>query len=894
MAAQNNIYFEKNLILLEENHSEVFKVISNNREISNKSEFVYTDNEKPNLKVKTAKNEWIFIHDDKDPGVESEAFLSMVKENSTGVVLMLGMGLGYPVLELLKKRKKLQYIIVFELNIEFFIQALKNMDLTQLFMDKRVMICLGEPEDLTSFMAPANKALMLEDIHTFNLQPCFKVNPSYKRVSSLVFDYINAFNTEGATKTAHGGTFFENRLKHLTSMHHDKKLEDLAGKFKGIPALIIAAGPSLDKNIDQITNAIGKSIIISVDTALPSLLAHGIEPNFMTSIDYKDLTYEKISGSASNPAVRQINLICTSWVAGTVTKQFPANTIFWAFNNNPLENWINLSMGGRMFVGGAGTVAHLNFIAAQMMGCDPIIFVGQDLAFTNNRGHSSNVVLTSDETTKKKLDSGKDIMWVKGIVESKVPTNRQMYGYKHQFEKMIKSSKEKVINSTEGGALIEGAENMPLSQAIDRFCRDRVDFVLNDVHGKAIPLKSMKSTTQQITKLEKIIQKAEKLSGPLKKELAGLKKHSQRVSSFSNLPGRLKKKISDLDACHKKADGNLLWPLFDEMTMEGLRQNEREKQEIEKIEGFPDKYFEWLERSLVRIDKVNKIRIDNLGRFKKQLNKLISYHKSETLLLKRVKKDETDLNGLFDLATLYSETGNYVLLERMLDRYASSINDSAAIQYHYGIIALYRGDYEAAENRFQVALTYDASFAELIDKKRKEKGDYYWKLAKSDNTLTFFGSRIQELLLLKGLKCCPGYEVMKNEFKLFGKNLLNEKNYTDALRHFHQALSVMPDDTDIYITLADIYFALEDFDSGLKYLKKAVSIDKKYAVYWYNMGKNLQSQQDYNGAILAYEHYFIALPEKLTTLKDIGDCHTKLGNMEAAQEAYIQFKKKQN
>ncbi|MCK5349054.1 MAG: tetratricopeptide repeat protein, partial [Desulfobacula sp.] len=91
--------------------------------------------------------------------------------------------------------------------------------------------------------------------------------------------------------------------------------------------------------------------------------------------------------------------------------------------------------------------------------------------------------------------------------------------------------------------------------------------------------------------------------------------------------------------------------------------------------------------------------------------------------------------------------------------------------------------------------------------------------------------------------------------------------------------------------IADIYFATMEFDSGLKYLKTAVSLDKKYAVYWYNMGKNLQSQRDYDGAILAYEQYFIALPEKNIALKEIGDCHTKLGNHEAAQEAYQQFEK---
>lgn len=950
MVASDNDHFEKNMALLKKNHPGVFEIISGDQEYSTKTEIVFSDDNKPNLKVKTSENECVFIHNHEDPGIESKTFLSMVGEHSTGVVLMYGMGLGYSILELLRNRKNLQYMIIFELNIEFFIHAIRQMDLAEIFTDNRVIICLGEPHDLNSFMAPANRALMLEDIHTLNLQSCFQVNQAYEKVSSLVFDYISAFNTEGATKIAHGRTFFENRLKHLTSMHHDKKLEDLAGRFKGVPALIIAAGPSLDKNIDQIAKAIGKAVIISVDTALPNLLNHGIIPDFITSIDYQELTYEKISGSAANPACRQISLICTSWVTDTVPKRFPAKNVFWAFSNNAMENWINVSMGGKMAVGGAGTVAHLNFTSARVLGCSPIIFVGQDLAFSNSRGHASNVVLSSDETTKRVLDSGQDILWVKGLVEPEVPTNRQMCGYKNVFEKMIKESEAKVINSTEGGALILGSENMPLDMAIDKFCTTEMDLDINHVQGQIDPLQSMESIVKMTKKLEKTIQKAEKLAGPIRKKLAGLKKDSQRITSFAFLPEKLKKKISDLDACHKKADNNQLWSIFDEMTMEGLRQNEREKQELDKLEGIPDKYFDWLSRSVERIDKVNTIRINNLGWFKKQLNELISYYTSEKSHLERIKKDETSLNAILELAKLYSQSGNYVLLEQMLDKYASSIENSAAIHYYYGMIALYHGDYETAEDRFQSALNCDDSYRDNIDKKRNEIADNYWKYAKTKN-ISFSGelNAIVGFLLLKGLKCCPGHAAITNEFRQFaendlekikqtfekkeeiksdsskkllkkwidliahkeiseclkkdtlygfyffyGKAWLNEENYQNALAYFQNALTVYPDNPDSYITIADIYFTIKEFDSGLQYLKSAVNLDKKYAVYWYNMGKNLQSQKDYQGAILAYEQYFIALPENISVLKEIGDCYIKLGNMEAAREAYQQFKNRCN
>lgn len=941
-------FFEKNMAMLKANHSHIFDIVSGYSQQNDETKLVESENRKFNLKGKTTDNEWVFIHEPSDPGVEANDFLAMVAENSTGVVLMFGMGLGYTVQELLKKRKKIQCLILFELNVEFLVLAFKHMDLSQMFSDKRLIICAEKPDDLSSIMAPANRSLMLENIHTLSLTPCFKVNKDYGILAPLVADYISAYNAEGNTKIFHGRTFIENRLKHLTSMHHDKKLEDLAGKYKGMPALIVAAGPSLDKNIDQIHKAVGKAVIICVDSALPSLLKHNIQPDFVSSIDYKELTYEKISGVASNPLCKQINLICTTWVTSLVPKIFPAKNVFWAYSRNPLEDWINRSMGGEISIGGAGTVAHLNFVSADIMGCEPIIFVGQDLAFSSRKSHSSNVVLTNEDTVKKMLDNGQEVMWVKGVTESEVPTNRQMQMYRRTFEQMIEESGKNVVNSTEGGALIEGAEHMPLSSAIEQFCDVEINLGIEFVGNKADLLKSMESTLKQVRKIEKVIQKAEKLSGPLQKKLLKLYKGQHSFSSFSELPEALQLKISDLDACHKKADNTPVFSIFDEMTMEGLRQNQREVNAIENLENVPEKYLEWLTRSVARIDQVNKIRMDNLDWFSKQLSSLIRYYKKENSIEKQLKKDKINSKIIDDLAQLYYESSNYVLLEKMLERYASGSEESASIHYYCGIVALYHGDYETAENRFQSALNCDGAYAKSVDQKRNEIADYYFKLAKSlygnaSGTL----NPIVVFLLLKGLKCCPDHTAIKNEFRRFaeddlakikqrleekkeikldsskrllekwihlidrekgirgclkkdkglgfyrfyGKILVDEKKYQEALNHYQRALLIMPDNPDIYIAIADIYFAIENYDSGLHNLKTAVSFDKKYAVYWHNMGKNLQAQKDYNGAILAYEQYFMALPENIAVLKEIGDCHTKLGNLDAAYESYQQFKK---
>ncbi|MBU0970065.1 MAG: DUF115 domain-containing protein [Proteobacteria bacterium] len=947
MGVSEKTVYENNISLLKKNHPLAWGALSmakkpDKMESSHEIELVFTDNGRPNLLVKGARGDTVLIHDGEEPGRESDSFLSMIGQDSTGGALVFGMGLGYLPLELLKQKKKLQYILVFELEPEYFRIALEQMDLTSLLDDKRVILAIGYPENVAGLLRPVKRALMLEDIHTHKFLTCFELNSDYEKLSSAVFNLVSEYNIEGATQSLHGKTFVENRLKHLTSMPHDNRLEELAEKFKGVPALIVAAGPSLDKNIQEIKRAVGKAVIISVDTALPALLKQGIKPDFITSIDYNSPTYEKIADMALDPRSREISLICTSWVAATVSKTFPAKTIFWAFGGTAFENWINHALGGSMSIGGAGTVAHLNFLSAKILGCDPVIFVGQDLAYSYSKEHASEVVFTGTETMEKIL---KDAVWVKGVTEAKVPTTRGMHGYRLLFEEWIETTEGRVINATEGGAWIEGAEHMPLSEAIDLFCSHDICLDIESGGNRIDPSKAMVSMLKKVEQAEKMIKKTGRLADKVIGEVSKLKGKNRKITCLNMLPHKLYKQILTLDSYYNEADKNRLWHMFDEMTMEGLRQNEREINEIERLEGVPEKYLEWLSKSVKRTDRVNGIRQKNLDEFKGKLNFLISFYADEKRLLGRVDNGRMDLADVLSLAEIYFQNGDYTLLDNFLNTYARE--ESSALYYYRGVISLYRRAYENAEKFFDQALTLDDTFKEKIDAKRREMAEYYydWALTVPFNSLSDLESQSGIYMRLKGLKCFSGHalltdgfwelakkdleKVLQNVqeggaearsfnketlrawvgllikadpihqciprdvqvafFRHYGKILLDEKKFDKVFENYKSALSLMPDMPELYVALTDLCFSMEKFDEGFQYLRTAVSLDRNYAVYWNNIGDNLQARGDFKGAIISYENYFTAFPKKIESLKKICDCHLNLGNMEAAEDAQRQF-----
>lgn len=55
------------------------------------------------------------------------------------------------------------------------------------------------------------------------------------------------------------------------------------------PVFAVAAGPSLDKNINELSRVKGRYPIFAVDTALPTMIKHGIKPDFCVTVEVDPL-----------------------------------------------------------------------------------------------------------------------------------------------------------------------------------------------------------------------------------------------------------------------------------------------------------------------------------------------------------------------------------------------------------------------------------------------------------------------------------------------------------------------------------------------------------------------------------------------------------------------------
>lgn len=937
-------YYEANLSLLKKHHFHVWEMMTS-QDVMPVGEIFYSSKGKINLKVVAADGKVFFLHDSTDPEAEVPLFLDMVGKSSMGVVALIGIGLGYTPLALLRERRNIRHLAVFEADPGMFLQALNHMDLSSMLSDPRLILNIGKEPVVEKLLAPAARALKLEPIHMLQHMPSFALdNSAYEKLYDLVFGHANQLNIGAATTFRFGLDFINNRFTHLTSIHHNCLLESLQGKFSGIPAIMVAGGPSLDKNIHLLEQAKGTAVILAADTVLPVLLNRGITPDFVTCIDPQEMTYEKFADVV--PGIKDISLICSAWVHPKVPKLFPADQIFWSFSGNSIEKWLNNLMGGSILTGGAGTVAHMNMIAAIIMGCSPIVFIGQDLAYTGAKDHAGDVFLTSQKQMDNLLNS-KDVLWVDGIDGTKVPSSRAFLNFKDIFERMILNNSGHYVNATEGGAHIEGTQVLSLMEVLDLYCSESntVSSKVEKQVGNAgnIDPKAFFAEFESVMKtgmrLRKVIKKADGLSRSVQHELKKYGNSRGRYKSFDALSKSMQKKIVEIDSYHKKIDKEInIWKLLEDITMEGLRQSERMLQESGLVKDDPARYLDWLSLNLKRLDLINRVRMEVLDVFEDNIGRVLDFHEIEKKMINEIKEQDGNERALTELVRHYFETGNYRLAVRLMEKHDAIMPDSPEINFFSGAIAALQADYDKSDLYFRKILDGDGRFLDQVAEFRQKMGDKYLKFSGSSA-----GERNTAIkLLLKGLRHCLDHEIIQRKlvsffiedlkkiqvyletntiakiapiielwqaplqdnpqlpvilntdrtaefYKYKGDLLTLQGDLSGAAESFGKALEYTPDNPDLHVLMTDVLFGQNKFDEGVEHLNSAVSLDRNYAKYWENVGDNTQKWGQFGDAIPAYEQCLAAMPENIGVLKKIGDCYQLMEQYEAAAKVYKIF-----
>lgn len=929
---------EKNYRLLKKNHPQILEQL----EVMNPEpvgEVLLSKSGQPNLKIEKDGNE-VFIHPEQNPKSEKEMFAAKVPEGFSGVEVILGMGLGYGVKGILENRKMIRQLVIIENEPGIFLQALKYEDLSDVLTNPKVLISIT-PNDADILSPAAQKGILLEDSQILEHPVLFKLfDVAYGRLKQMVFDRINQLNIAGSTRVQFGETMVRNRLILLKNLGQYFRFDSLINTFEEVPAYIVAGGPSLDRDLKYLKQIKRKALIFCVDTALPALLENDIHPDFISSIDYKDIIYEKISSKINNIQDHAC-LLTSSATTPLVQQNFPGKRKFFLFSDNGIDYWLSdLSKGNRCFASGP-SVAHLNFVAAKIMGCSPIIFLGQDLCYPTGQTHVQSAVLTHDDAFQKDLKKGSGILKVPSVDGGEVLTTRGMENMKYFFEKLIADNPGVYINCTSGGAHIKGTHVMPIEHAVKKYVDSDLNvqnkfvriFELGKIDGLFIVEKLCKDL-EVVKDIGSLVVDSDSVINRINKEIPKLSKTWKRQQA---IPSKVRTMMQRLDEINLKIDSyDRVWQILEEMTTSGLQKSEQMTFEIKRLENKAETYLEWLKKTIERLAFVNTVRRKCLTLLEQGISDAIEYSEIEKNLLEG---SPEQLDTAMALADFYISNKEYSLAKPYVQIcVAETVNDSSAVQFFLGCLAAQTRKFEQMNVFFSRSVEIDAQYQKRIDAFRTELGDQYVKIVKH---VTKNDMKVAKKMLLQGLEGAPYHQSLYKLLKAFadsdmallcttdstplrkehenivgywvlimerfsqihaylsnehmgvflyfqGKMKFSSGERSDAFVLFRKSVGYLPFDDGLILKIADFLLCSSEYDQGIHYLNKAIEMDSKHAAYWERFGDFLFEKGMIDEGVSAYEQAQRYFPEKPELKEKQVQCWLEKGNHSHQQGEYEQ------
>ncbi len=445
------------------------------------------------------------------------------------ITFIFGLGLGYKVWEILDRMEKGHIIFIIEQDRRIIDYSLKLQDFSGAIREEKLIFCIPREEAIRQRIEQ-NSSRLLDGKITLEMENfCPKLSPLYSRLYKNCQQLCNTIFLSYNTFLGLSDTFMVNELKNLSKTALALKTDGFCqGNFKDIPAILVATGPSLQKNINLLKEARGKALIIAVGQALRVLLAYDIVPDIICSIDFGEPNYldlEDVILGANIP------LLIDGRIYPRIPREYQGDIIIPIGSDDILFPYTDEH---KERVNRGKTVVQIGLNLALAMGANPIIFTGQDLAYSE-MSHTSGVSVNSQTKVelngRQIIESNKigrmtsEAFWVESIYGDKVLTNRVLMSYLEDLENTIRNCPDRLfIDATEGGARIKGTQIMTLRAVLDQYAQREHDFGQLIEQSKSQLNPDLKRLIHELNSVNVLVEKVVTLNKKLEKPILMLKK----------------------------------------------------------------------------------------------------------------------------------------------------------------------------------------------------------------------------------------------------------------------------------------------------------------------------------------------------------------------------------
>lgn len=436
-------------------------------------QFCKTEQNELNLK-REGGQEAFFYHSNVGAYEEALQSFSKLDLSRIEVLYLYGVGLGYffDVIKPWLKKNRKRRLVFLEDDLAVIRRLFETDQGTKILRDKQTTLLYFTDLDAVksplselywqfmtlNFVAIPLPAYSQHKLDRFTqLQHKLAYDATYR--FALVDEYLR-----------YGVGFFRNFYANLLHMEGSYSGNALFKRFPQVPAIICGAGPSLNKQLKVVEKLGDRALIFAGGSALNALNAAGVMPHFGAGIDPNPEQKERL-------------------------QQTTALEVPFFYRNRLYDEALKLVRGPKLYITGSGgydiarwfeeklaipndeeeldegfNIVNFCISVAHALGCNPIVMIGMDLAYTQMEAYAKGVVKDS-RVKEGEILSAEDL-------DAKAILREDIYGQPvYTLWKWVAEanwigdfSKEhpdvQMINATEGGLGFPGVTNEKLKDVI--------------------------------------------------------------------------------------------------------------------------------------------------------------------------------------------------------------------------------------------------------------------------------------------------------------------------------------------------------------------------------------------------------------------------------------------
>ena len=436
-----------------------------------------------------------YIHNRVSPLGEAKEIFSQASNEPVSIHLVYGLGLGYLFQVACANSKGT--VILYEPDLNILWLAFTLVDFSLDIFRSNVFIA-GSMDEVSD--AIYKKSGTYNNPQMLSLSSQQELNPEeFERIVTKLSETVGAYSLDLKYTREKFYPSLLMLIENMPNLIKEIPLGHFKDIYKGKTAVVVSAGPTLDRNIEALKNNRDKYVLFTVGTALKTLIANNITPDFLCIIE----TYNS-SKQVEGIDLSDVNLI-TEPYSNPALRNFKYKQIYSHISaNTPVNHlWADICGEDIEEYWSKGTVSYTALNCARLLGCSKIVLVGQDLAYIGGQCYSKDSAykdlvcefneesnkweitakdfeafanaLSSDadygvrtETARRRLAALNNSLYqVKGIQGKSVPTESVYAAFITPLsEYAAHFNDRKYINTSLVGAQIDGFENLPLEDAL--------------------------------------------------------------------------------------------------------------------------------------------------------------------------------------------------------------------------------------------------------------------------------------------------------------------------------------------------------------------------------------------------------------------------------------------